>query len=128
MPQNKQLLSSKEKSFCTKISSQNTLHGKRAKALLALNEGKTQIAAGEQSGLSFGQVKYILRRFSTNGLSVFSNVSLDDKPGKKVKEVKQKKEKKGKKMGKKKDKKKAKKKDKKSKKKKNKKGKKAKKK
>ena len=69
------LLSTKEQSVCKNLSSQRTLDGKRAKALLALNEGDEQTRAAKKSSLSYGQVKYLLTVFRKKRLSVFSEMT-----------------------------------------------------
>jgi outer membrane biosynthesis protein TonB len=65
------LLKSRDKTICEKLSSQRTLEGKRAKALLALNDGDTQVIAANKSGLTYGQVKYLLSVFRKQGMSIF---------------------------------------------------------
>ena len=67
----KSLLSIKEQEFCNNLSSQRTLQGKRAKALLALNDGDTQVIAANKSGLTYGQVKYLLSVFRKQGMGIF---------------------------------------------------------
>lgn len=49
--------------FCKKLTEENSLTGQRAKALLAIHQGETQAKAVELSGLSLGQVRYIISRF-----------------------------------------------------------------
>ena len=73
------LLSTKEQTFCENLSSQRTLQGKRAKALLALNDGDTQVISAKKSGLSYGQVKYLLSIFRKKGLSVFQEITETEK-------------------------------------------------
>jgi len=51
------------------------LTNQRAKALLALDEGSTRAGAGEQSGLSLGQIKYLLATFRQTGLAMFARYS-----------------------------------------------------
>jgi hypothetical protein len=94
------LLSTKEQEICTTLSSQRTLQGKRAKALLALNDGDTQVIAAKKSGLSYGQVKYLLTIFRKKHMSVFpekAKTGTESKPMKKTKAQKSKKTKKEKK-------------------------------
>jgi hypothetical protein len=69
------LLSTKEQTVCKNLSSQRTLDGKRAKALLAMNDGDVQTIAAKKSGLSYGQVKYLLTAFRKKRLSVFSEAT-----------------------------------------------------
>lgn len=68
------LLTPQELAACLKIAAQGTIHGKRAAALLAVNDGSTRAHAAEQAGLSPGQVKYALTRFRELGLGVFPGV------------------------------------------------------
>jgi len=86
----KTLLSTKEHEVCRNLSSQRTLEGKRAKALLALNDGDTQVIAAKKSGLSYGQVKYLLTIFRKKGLALFPAISSEKKETSKVKKVKSK--------------------------------------
>jgi len=87
------LLSTKEQTVCTKLSSQRTLQGKRAKALLALNDGNTQVVAAKKSGLSYGQVKYLLTIFRKKRFSVFPEITETEKGSKTMKKAKSKKSK-----------------------------------
>lgn len=48
------------------------LANQRALALLALDDGSTRAEAGEQSGLSLGQIKYLQATFRLKGLAMFS--------------------------------------------------------
>ena len=82
------LLSTKEQAVCKNLSSQRTLEGKRAKALLALSDGDTQAIAAKKSGLSYGQVKYLLTIFRKKGLSVFPEITEAEKKPKPVKKTK----------------------------------------
>jgi len=91
MSEKKTLLSTKEFEICTNLNSQGTLEGKRAKALLALNDGDTQAMAAKKSGLSYGQVKYLLTVFRKKGLALFPAISFEKKETSKVKQVKSKK-------------------------------------
>ncbi len=131
------LLNNNEETVCKKIARQNDLNGKRAKALLALHAGTTQAEAGNQSGLTPGQVKYIVSQFREKNLSIFpadfvneneSTINIKYSESKKSKKQKKGEKNVGKKKNKKKDKKKDKLKKSKKSKKKNKKGKKGKKK
>ncbi len=82
------LLSTKEQAVCKNLSSQRTLEGKRAKALLAVSDGDTQAIAAKKSGLSYGQVKYLLTIFRKKGLSVFPEITKAEKKPKPVKKTK----------------------------------------
>jgi len=68
------LLTSEEKTICEQISKSNEIpQSQRAQALLAINEGVTQAKAGEQTGLTIGQVRYCLQRFrQLRTASIFS--------------------------------------------------------
>ena len=88
MAGNTSLLSTKEHEVCKNLSSQRTLEGKRAKALLALNDEDTQVVAAQKSGLSYGQVKYLLTIFRKKGLSVISETTIEKKEPVAMKKVK----------------------------------------
>jgi len=93
MSEKKTLLSTKDHEVCTNLGSQRTLEGKRAKALLALNDGDTQVIAAKKSGLSYGQVKYLLTIFRKNGMSVFPEITMEKKEQATIKKEKVKKSK-----------------------------------
>ena len=66
------LLTKKEIEICQKITNAaDKLASKRARALLALNEGVTRAIAAEQSGLTLGQVRYLLTAFNEKHLAIF---------------------------------------------------------
>lgn len=103
------LLSDQEREAFKMISTGNDLHGQRAIALLAIDEGATQAQAAQQSGLTPGQVKYWLGKFRQVRMEIFpEQVLKTEKPVEKaVQETKPEKTKKsGGKKGKKKSKKK----------------------
>lgn len=102
MAGNTSLLSTQEQAVCKNLSSQRTLEGKRAKALLALNDEDTQVVAAKKSGLSYGQVKYLLTIFRKKGLSVFPERTEAEKGPKTMKKAKAKTKEKKKEKGKKK--------------------------
>ena len=93
MEKNKSLLTNQEKTICEKLTSQRTLQGRRAKALLALNDGDTQVIAAKKSGLSYGQVKYLLKVFRKKRLSIFPKITEIEKGSKTMKKAKSKKSK-----------------------------------
>ena len=64
-------LTVEQAAVCEKIAGENSLNGQRAKALLALDNGATHSDAATESGLTRGQVNYILRKFKVQGLAVF---------------------------------------------------------
>ena len=93
MNKNTSLLSQGEKLICESMSSQATLEGKRAKALLALHDGDSQVIAAKKSGLTYGQVKYLLTVFRKKGISLFPVAVTEKKetiPAKKEKSKKSK--------------------------------------
>ena len=71
---NSSLLTSEEREICEQISKNDEgLYNQRARVLLALNEGMSQVEAGELAGLSAGQVKYCLQCFrQLRTASIFS--------------------------------------------------------
>lgn len=69
--QESKLLSSQEREAFKMISTGNDLHGQRALALLAIDEGATQKQAAERSGLTAGQVKYWLGKFRQVRMDIF---------------------------------------------------------
>lgn len=50
----------------------------RAVALLALDEGVTRGEASERSGLSLGQIKYLLATFHQKGMALFTGYSFGE--------------------------------------------------
>ncbi len=60
---------------CEQLANGTDLHGKRAKALLLLNNGEINSAAAKKSGLTAGQVSYLLGRFKKVGMALFITVS-----------------------------------------------------
>lgn len=76
------LLSPQEREAFKVISSGNDLHGQRAIALLAIDEGVTQEQAGRRAGLTAGQVKYWLGRFRLMRMDIFpEQVLMPDQAG-----------------------------------------------
>jgi hypothetical protein len=65
------LLSAQEREAFKMISTGNDLHGQRALALLAIDEGSTQEQAGQRAGLTTGQVKYWLGKFRRVRMDIF---------------------------------------------------------
>lgn len=69
---NSSLLASQEKDICVQVSLSNQPpHNKRAQALLAINEGLSQVDAGRQVGLTAGQVRYWYQRFQQLRCEIF---------------------------------------------------------
>jgi len=108
------LLSPLERNTCQKYcSADDEITKKRAKALIALDDGCTQAKAGELSGLTRGQVNYLVTLFRKKGMDLFGSdaimanqqkerASSDDEARKSNKKAKKNKGKKGKKKEKKK--------------------------
>ena len=71
------LLSEQERVAFRMISTGNDLHGQRALALLAIDAGATQAQAGQQAGLTPGQVKYWLGKFREIRLAIFPDQVLE---------------------------------------------------
>jgi hypothetical protein len=97
------LLSDQEREAFKMISTGNDLHGQRAIALLAIDDGATQAQAAQQSGLTAGQVKYWLGKFRQVRMEIFPEQVLEaEKVGSQKKKSKKPGGKKGKKKSKKK--------------------------
>ena len=65
------LLSSEERAIFSQIATNEPPHGSRAQALLAIDEGATQSEAGQQAGLTKGQLRYWLGKFRKDGTAIF---------------------------------------------------------
>jgi hypothetical protein len=65
------LLNREERAVCERVAAGEAPWSQRAQALLALDEGATQVGAGGRAGLTHGQVRYWLGRFRQDGLSIF---------------------------------------------------------
>jgi CHAD domain-containing protein len=65
------LLNPQEQAVCQEIAARDDLHGRRAQALLALDEGATQAKAGRRAGMSDRRVRYWLAAFRQERLDVF---------------------------------------------------------
>jgi len=95
------LLSEQESVAFKMISTGNDLHGQRAIALLAVDQGATRAEAAQQAGLTPGQVKYWLGKFRQVRMQIFPEEllkaeQLDQEPKGSSKAGKSKKSKKGK--------------------------------
>lgn len=74
-----ELLTGKKRNICRKIASlEKGLVRKRAVALLAVDDGLTQISAAEKSGLTLGQVRYALRIYRKKNLLLFRTDTLEN--------------------------------------------------
>jgi len=71
MVNNERLLTADERAALENLARQPDIDGKRAAALLAIDEGATQAAAAGQAGLTKGQVQYILKKFHSQRLLAF---------------------------------------------------------
>ncbi len=69
--QENQLLTPEERAACGGIAKAEAPHSQRATALLALDEGATQMQAAGQAGLTKGQVRYWLGKFRQDRLAIF---------------------------------------------------------
>ncbi|MBN1953844.1 MAG: CHAD domain-containing protein [Anaerolineae bacterium] len=65
------LLTVQESVFLEQIAPRDDTYGRRARALLALDRGKTQVAAGHDAGLSDRTVRYWLAAFRKERLNIF---------------------------------------------------------
>ena len=65
------LLTPTEREALILISAGKDLHSQRASALLAIDSGATQEQAGQQAGLTKGQVKYWLGKFRQVRMEIF---------------------------------------------------------
>ncbi len=67
------LLSTKEHKICLQYcAADDEVTRKRAKALLALDKGCTQVRSGELSGLTRGQINYLVTLFRKKGMALFT--------------------------------------------------------
>jgi hypothetical protein len=68
----KSLITKKEEKFCRQVAAQDkNLASQRANALLAINEGVSRTIASESSGLTPGQIQYLLKIFKNKRLAIF---------------------------------------------------------
>lgn len=77
MAETEKLLTAEERAACTQLAAEEGTDGRRAKALLALDEGTTQLAAAEAAGLTDGQLRYFLGKFRKARLSAFSSYTAE---------------------------------------------------
>jgi hypothetical protein len=67
-----QLLSVEEQDICQKIAAHDEdIPSQRAAALLAIYGGSTQAEASEQTGLTVGQIRYLVTTFRKKHLAIF---------------------------------------------------------
>ena len=68
-------LSQKDRSTCVALAAtDSSLNGKRAAALLLLDQGGTQSEAAQEIGLTKDQVRYLTRRFKEVGMALFQGI------------------------------------------------------
>ena len=65
------LLTPQERTICLEVAARDDMYGRRARALLALAEGATQVEAGEHAGMSDRRVRHWLAAFRRERLDVF---------------------------------------------------------
>jgi hypothetical protein len=70
----KKLLKPSEVTACKQLAGSELNNNKRAAALLSIHQGKTHAQAAETSGLSLGQIKYIVTRFRKLGMNALDAV------------------------------------------------------
>lgn len=68
---NTKLLTRSELYACKKMISTKSTNSKKASALLAIHQGATYAEAAKSSGLSYGQVKYLIGRFRKLRMEAF---------------------------------------------------------
>jgi len=65
------VLAPRDRAVCTQIARRDDMYSRRAQALLALDEGTTQIEAGKRANLSARRVRYWLAAFREKHLGIF---------------------------------------------------------
>lgn len=71
------LLTKDERELCRKIAELKiVLVSRRAKALLMLDDGHTQVKSAELSSLTLGQFRYLLRLFKKKRMNLFPKATL----------------------------------------------------
>jgi len=84
MPNSEKLLTVEERDACRKIAAPGEgLASQRATALLAIDQGATRAQASEQTGLTLGQIGYLLRTFRQRHLAMFPGAEPEEDKGKK---------------------------------------------
>ena len=71
------LLTPQERAVCQRIATRDDLYSRRARALLALEEGTTQAVAGQRARLAARTVRYWLAAFRKKRLDIFPARVLD---------------------------------------------------
>lgn len=69
---NQNILSPEEVAICQSLAKLDIkLVSQRAQALLLIHEGTTQVDTAEKSGLTLGQVRYLMIIYRKNGMNLF---------------------------------------------------------
>ena len=71
------LLSYEERDILGEVATKDPPFSQRAQALLAIDEGTTQAAAGQKAGLTKGQMRYWLTKFRKVRIAIFPEELLD---------------------------------------------------
>ena len=86
------LITKKEQKYCKQVAAQDKgLASQRAKVLLAINDGASRAMASETSGLTPGQIQYLLKVFKIKRLAIFPESESVKEKTSKNKKVKSKK-------------------------------------
>lgn len=87
------LLNQEQQTICQDIAAKKSgIDSQRAEALLAVDSGQTQAKAAEISGLTAGQVRYLITNFKKKGLDIFpEELRIAKKPAEKEAPVQEKK-------------------------------------
>ena len=72
------MLKGSERATIRQAAETSSLLGQRASALLALDEGATHAATADLSGLTLGQVKYLIRKFGKERMAMFPSSAAPD--------------------------------------------------
>lgn len=76
-----QLLTPRQRALCLQVAERTDMYGRRARALLALDEGATQEEAGLQAGLSQRRVRYWLAAYRERQLGILPSRILAEAAG-----------------------------------------------
>ncbi len=71
------VLGPRDRAVCTQVAQRDDMYSRRAQALLALDEGMTQVEAGKCADLSARRVRYWLAAFREKHLDIFPERVLD---------------------------------------------------
>ncbi len=73
-----QFVADDERTALAGLAGLDDVDGRRAAALLAMDEGKSQSEAAKASGLTAGQVKYAWRKFKKQRVTAFTNEGVEE--------------------------------------------------